>query len=112
MAGRQALERHGADGRDEVNLNLGSMLGPRARADLRPQARKPVVAQERTRQALGGLGVAALVELGEQRPLGSLGIPLGLEPTVPVTDALAARAATTIDDDADAVAALDDGHRN
>ena len=39
MARGEALEWYPADGRDEVNLNLGLMLGPRARPHLRPQTR-------------------------------------------------------------------------
>jgi hypothetical protein len=39
MARGEALEWYPADGRDEVNLNLGFMLRPGARPHLRPQTR-------------------------------------------------------------------------
>jgi hypothetical protein len=46
VARGESLEGDTAKGRSKVNLNLGFMLGPGARPDLRSKARQPVLAEE------------------------------------------------------------------
>jgi hypothetical protein len=80
--GVRSLEEDAADGRYEVNLNLGVMLGPRARPDLGAQAWEPVVAQERGHRELGRLDIASAVERRQQLDLGPLGVlPGGVDDT-------------------------------
>jgi hypothetical protein len=109
VAGGEPLQRHVADGGGEVNLNLRSMLGPRARPHLRPQAWEPVLAEEGAHRALGRLDVGAPAEGGEQLALGLFGVLLGPVARVPLADALAVRALAEVEHDGVGRAAADDG---
>jgi hypothetical protein len=53
VARSEPLELYPAHGRDKVNLNLGFMLGPCVRPDLRPQTGSPVLTEKGARSALG-----------------------------------------------------------
>src|SRR5918993_269250 len=85
------------------------MFGPRARSDLSPETRQPMIAEEGRDGELGRLDVGALVETGQQFDSGPLGFLLGLVPAMPLADPAAVRAAAEVEHDAVPVAALDDG---